>query len=389
MNGKRLQVLFISSWYPNKVRPLLGIFVERHAKAIGQLCDVSSVYVYASDIPSIEEGEKDGIYSISIGYKKVTNDFPLFSQFLKIKRYIGAYKKAASIYKEKKGKPDIVNLNVIFYAGVIAMYLKRKWKVPYVITEHWTGYFPEDGRYKGMFMKFLAKKTVKNASAIITVSKVLKNKMLEVRLNNEYHVISNVVDTQLFNVPTQKIRKDTISFIHISSLDDAQKNASGIIRAFQKLHNSFPNTILTIVGDGTGKAKLVELCKSLGLDEVIHFAGQKTGVELTGLLQQSDAFVLFSNYENLPCVMLEALSCGIPIIGTRVGDVADYINPFTGILIEPRNEQQLVDAMTVIVKDRNRFSDAMKIRASVVDKVNSETIAKQFVDVYNKVLNRS
>ncbi|HTB07977.1 MAG TPA: glycosyltransferase [Bacteroidia bacterium] len=388
MNGNRLQVLFISSWYPNKIRPLLGIFVKRHALAVAELCDVAVIYAYATDSPSIEENIEEDIYTIRVGYRKIANGIPVISQFLKFRAYIKAYKKAALFYKEKKGVPDIVNLNVVFPAGMIATYLKKIWNVPYIVTEHWTGYFPEDGRYKGAVMKYFTRKTIKNASAVVTVSYSLKNRMREVGLKNDYHVISNVVDTRLFNLPETRSKNDNFNFIHVSSLDDDQKNVSGIVRVFAQVYQNEPKARLTIIGEGEAKGKLMELAKSLKLDNCVDLVGQKTGSELTAIFQNADAFILFSNYENLPCVMLETLCCGVPVIGTRVGDIPKYINSSNGILVDSHNEKQLSIAMEELIRKRDKYNPS-DIRASVVVKVNSDVIANQFLSVYNKVLNRN
>ncbi|HWY98970.1 MAG TPA: glycosyltransferase [Bacteroidia bacterium] len=389
MNGKKLQVLYVSSWYPNKVKPLLGIFVKRHAMALADVCNMGALYVYADDSEGIEETDEDGIYTIRVSYKKLNSSIPIISDLLKLKRYNDSWEKAIAIYEQKKGRPDIVNLNAIIPAYSAALYIKRKWNVPYVITEHWTGYFPEDGRYKGFLMKFITQKAIKNASAVITVSHDLKAQMLKVGLQNNYNVISNIVDTEVFNITESKDKTDKISFIHVSALDDMQKNISGIIRAFQKLHSAFPNTELIIVGNGADKASLEGLSKSLGLSDSVYFVGQKEQNDLVELLQKADAFVLFSNYETQAVVLLEALCCGTPVIATRAGGISEYVNDKNGILIDTKNEEQLYDAMASIVKNTDRFGDVADIRASVVNKVNAKTIAGQFVEVYNKVLNKS
>ncbi|HXP49307.1 MAG TPA: glycosyltransferase family 4 protein, partial [Bacteroidia bacterium] len=224
----------------------------------------------------------------------------------------------------------------------------------------------------------------KSASAVVTVSNDLKNQMLKVGLNNDYHVISNVVDTEVFNVLKSKTKTGKIKFVHVSALDNAQKNISGIINVFRRIHNVFPNTELTIVGDGTEKNRLEELGKSAG---AVHFVGKKEKGELAEILQNSDAFVLFSNYETQAIVLLEALCCGIPVIATRAGGISEYVNERNGILIDAKNEEQLFEAMSIIVTNRDKFNSPEDIRASVADKVNAKAIAKQFVEVYNKVLN--
>jgi len=387
MNENKLRVLYISSWYPNRVKPLLGIFVKRHAAALAKKCSVGVIYVCSDENEGIEETTEDGIYTIRVYYKRVASQVPFFAQWRKYKEYSRAWEKAINLYKQRQGIPDIISCNVVMPVALIALRLKKKWNVPFTITEHWTGYFPEDGRYKGLFMKSLAGRAVKNASAVITVSNALKTKMQQLGLANTYHVISNVVDIKMFDVAANKLSDRPFRFIHVSSLDEEQKNVSGIIRAFGESHKMYPTARLTIVGSGEEKRALEKLTEILDLKNQVEFAGQKTGIELAGLFQQADAFVLFSNYENLPCVMLEAMSCGLPVIGTKVGDVPEYINTSNGLLVDSHNEKQLCSAMTEMIQNKGKY-DASEIRKAIVGKVNEDAVAEAFLQVYKSVLNK-
>jgi len=366
---------------------MLGIFVKRQAAALSKECTVSAIYVGADDTESSEENIEDDVYTIRFYYKRVNSSIPIYSSLVRFRRYIRAWNKALNLFMQKRGKPDIINSAIVFPVSIIAKRLKKKWKIPYVISEHWTGYLPEDGRYKGFTMKRLAKTAVRKASAVITDSARLKNRMQELGLLNQYYSIPNIVDTNLFNIANTNGSTDSINFIHISSFDDEQKNVSGIIRTFARVRLSHPNTSLTLVGDGNMKSTLQKLSHSLNLEGAITFTGLKAGSELVRLIQQANAFVLFSNYENMPCVMLETMACGIPVIGTKTGDVPEVINSKNGILIDARNEDQLEEAMVTIIKNRGNFNP-LTIRSEVVNKVSPDEIAKQFLAVYNKILSR-
>jgi len=390
MNEKRLQVLFISSWYPFKERPLLGVFVKRHAVALAKVCDVSALYVYGDDEDSLEEVTEDGVFTMRLGYRRVKNKTLLVKAVGNVYRYISAWKKLARLYVEKKGAPDIVNLNVIIPAAKVARYIKNKWGVPYVISEHWTGYFPEDGRYKGLWRTSMAQRAVKNASAVITVSNDLKNQMIKAGLNNEYHVISNIVDTETFNISLVKQKGEKVRFVHVSALDDKQKNIVGMINVCKRVHSEFPNIELTVVGElePETKEQIEEIGKSSGWGDFVHFVGRKVEKELVELLQNSDAFILFSNYETQAVVLLESICCGTPVIATRTGGVGEYVNDKNGILIEPKNEEQLYNAMVSMVKNRDKFGAPTAIRETVINMVSADSIAKQYLEIYNKVLGR-
>lgn len=385
MLNEKLKILFISSWYPNKLKPLNGIFIKRHAEANTIDCDVSAIFICSADSYSIEESVEEGIYTIRGYYPSPKLKLFPFYGFLKLFRYLSLWKKVLSIYKSKQGKPDLINSNIVYPVTIIATCLKFLWKVPYVITEHWTGYFPEDGRYNGFMKKIITRIAVANAGAVITDSAKLGRTMTSLGLKNSYFTIPNVVDPEVFTTKsTGEKNNENFNFIHISSLDDAQKNVTGIIRTFKKFHVSNPLSKLTIIGN----EHKIEFLEKAGTDDSgIYMIGQKTGYELAHLLREADAFILFSNYENLPCVMLESFMCGVPVIGTKVGDVPDFINAKNGVLIDSGNEGQLLRAMEAVYKNNENFN-ATEIRNMVLDKVSPAAISKQFMDIYKTVVSR-
>lgn len=388
MENRKLNILFISSWYPNKLAPLNGIFVKRHAAALAEMCNMSAIFIRSGESFSIEETVEDGIYTLRGYYKNPAGKIPVIYPLLKLARYISIWQKVLSVYINKKGKPDLIHANIIYPIGMVAMRLKRRWRVPYIISEHWTGYMPEDGRYKGFLKKRISARAVARASAITTPSQLLSRTMQSLGLKNNYTTISNVVDTELFNISHSFIKPaGSIRFIHISSLDDAQKNASGMIRAFKQFRATHPNSTLTIVCNEEVKENLEQVRKKEPFSEEagVYVTGRKTGAGLISFLQQADVFILFSNFETQSVVLLEAMCCGIPVIASRCGGPEEFITPVNGLLVDKGNEAQLVAAMEFMLTNRNTFK-AEDIRKSVVDMVSKQAVARKFMELYNKVL---
>jgi glycosyltransferase involved in cell wall biosynthesis len=102
-------------------------------------------------------------------------------------------------------------------------------------------------------------------------------------------------------------------------------------------------------------------------------------------LQFADALVLSSRFENLPCVLLEALSTGTPMISTHVGGVAEIINEGNGILVPTENEAALLAAMIEI---QNRTFIAEQMHAEAQLKYSPITIAGLFLEAYQMVLQK-
>src|SRR5258706_13372 len=128
--------------------------------------------------------------------------------------------------KKHSGKPDLVHANILYEGGRQALLLKFLFGIPFVCSEHWTGYHPQDGSYKGFFRKMISKMVARNARFILPVTQNLADAMQSHKLNGKYRIVPNTVDTKIFNTGRREVRHQ---FAHISSLDERQKNFSGII----------------------------------------------------------------------------------------------------------------------------------------------------------------
>ena len=118
---------------------------------------------------------------------------------------------------------------------------------------------------------------------------------------------------------------------------------------------------------------------------IILFEGEKTTNEVAQLMREHDCFLLFSNYENLPCVVVECLTMGLPVIGTNVGGVSEMINTDNGIVIEAKDEVALLESLNILINNINTY-DTSKIAKRAKKIYSYETVGQQFFDIYNKIL---
>ena len=103
-------------------------------------------------------------------------------------------------------------------------------------------------------------------------------------------------------------------------------------------------------------------------------------------MQQADVFVLFSNYENLPCVILEAFSCGLPVISTDVGGISEFFPNDFGYLI-PKNDSKILVETLLHFYQKNRKHDVSKMHQYVRDNFSPTEISKAFVNCYHTAIN--
>ncbi len=374
---KRHKILFISSWFPNKIEPTNGNFVQRHAEAVSLLHDVEVLHA----IGDFNQKEKfvfddemiNGIRTLIVYYKNSKN--PLQNFLRRMKAYQLGFKKMQ--------KPHLVHGNVLHNNMLFAVSLKRKYGIPFVISEHWS-VFQEQNHHKiSKSARFLVKKIAEKASFILPVTENLISGLQKLGINTPMKVVGNVVDTDLF-LPNSKA-SEKFTFLHISNLI-ALKNPEKIIKAAIDLHQINPHFELQIGGDGDLKP-LQKMIHENNAEGYIKTFGMLSLEQVSDKMKAANCFVLFSDYENQPCVILESLASGIPIIATKVGGIPEIVDKKRGILVENNNEDALLEAMKRMLEKNVELDSSEDLRKYVIENFSKSVIAEKFSKIYNKVLN--
>jgi L-malate glycosyltransferase len=274
----------------------------------------------------------------------------------------------------------------LFPTGIMALYLKKFERIPYIISEHWTGYLSSKKNTQNGFQKFASKIIAKNASCIVPVSKDLRDAMLQLKLNAPYEIIYNVVDMNLF-FPRTTGKNEKIKFLHISTLDDAHKNISGMLRATAQLAKLRSDFEIWFIGDGDTTPHIHTATELKMYNTFAFFDGTKTTVEVASIMRHADCFLLFSNYENLPCVMLESLASGIPIVSSSVGGIPEHLTDELGMLVKPLDEKGLLDALNKTI-DKIKAGDykATVLSNYAHEHFSYEKVSMKFHDLYQRIL---
>lgn len=389
MNRKK--ILFLPKWYPHRFDPMPGLFVRYQAQAIAYENDVAVLYIHADTVfpqqksPFIEQFDDKGVKTIIIYHKISKNKW--ISKFQNLGLLWHYHKLGLKLLKKQDFIPDIVHVHILTRLGIIALGIKKRYHIPYVISEHWSRYLQGNHNYKGLLRKWMTKWVVRESAAIIPASNLLKDAMLQHHLyHSNYQIVPNITDTNLFDISeTSVFNAHQINLLHVSCFEDASKNISGILRVMKRLSNQRDDIVLRLVGDGIDWKRMVEYAKELQIfNKNVFFTGLLEGKPLAQYYQSADAMVIFSNYETFCMVVNESLACGVPVISTDTGCIAERVNATNGILIDPKNEEQLYQAILTIA-NRTNYYDKVQIRQTIVEKFSEKVVGKQLNHIYQTI----
>jgi len=393
MNRDKMHVMFLPRWYPDRYDPMLGLFVRRHAEAAALFNRISVVYVSPSQ--SATDGwfetvrtEEPNLLTYNIYYRKFKGNKLLQKLFNNLVFFVALMRGMKQLMAEW-GRPDLIHVHILTRLALPAFWLKKLWGIPYIITEHWSRYLPGRNEFKGYFRKKLTKKLIAHSDRITVVTSDLYKAMVELGLyHNNYCVLPNVVDLELFK-PTERIADRRVRMIHISCFEDKSKNISGLLRVFKSLSKQKYDFECVLVGDGMDHATLVKYAEQLEFPEgQIRFTGILEGEKLAAELSDADFLVLFSRYENMPVVILEALACGIPVVASAVGGIPEIVNENNGMLVDHTSEYAMESALYYMMHSYTKFPKS-SLRAVVENKYGRDAVGALLNKWYREAMARN
>lgn len=384
-----MKVLWLASWYPNKFEPVNGDFVQRHAQAVAKFLPITVIHVVQAGMHTAKEFSVTE--NINGNLKELVYTFPFKRTGLELIdkiRYNIAYQKfyldIVDTYIQQNGLPDLIHVHVPMKAGLIALQLKKKYKIPFIVSEQASYYedaAPDTFKKRSWFFQKNTEKIFQSANLVTNVSATIGIKIQQMFQLANVVPVHNVVDVAVF-YPKQKNPNPIFQWVHVSTLGE-QKNIEGLLRAFQILkQKGHTNWHLTLAGPLYKQHEPTVL--HLGLSEYITFTGELKHNDVSTAMQNADAFVLFSKHENFPCVIPEALCCGLPVVASNVGGVAEAIDESNGIVVPSENIEALANALIDLMDKYHLFS-IHEIAANAKSKYSEAVIGNQFIQLYKQL----
>lgn len=384
MSNQGKKALFLCSWYPNRRNTTLGNFVQKHAEAASLLNEVVVLAIIADEtIHSIEivENRRGEMNELLVYFPKKKAGFLSFSKLRSFLSYRKAFDIGMKRVYEAHGKPDIIHLNVIYPLGYFARKLKTKLGIPMVISEHASGFQGGANAYPTIILT-LAKKVLRSSACVMPVSQDLGGRLKKLAPSITVQVVPNVVNEAIF-LPSET-PQTAHQFVHISTAFEPAKNVLGMLRAVHQLSKVSSNFSFHIISDGD-VTKAHQLARELGLlNSFVFFYPTMSTIEIANFVKNCRALVLFSNFENFPCVIPEAWMCGVPVIATTVNGIPEFANDRNSILVEPRNEAQLVEAMQAMLNGKSFNPE--ELRTYALTYFSYASVGKQLDELYDRLI---
>jgi len=294
----------------------------------------------------------------------------------------------------KKEKFDLTWSIMANYAGFAALFFKLlKPKIPFLLTLQEGDPLEYIRKRVGVFMP-LYKMIFTKADKIQAISHFLADYALDMGHKGKIEIVPNGVNIELFNqeysLDAQKqsseiVGKKNSEIILITTSRLVNKNAVDIIiGALKFLPDNFK---LFIAGQGEDEDKLLNLTKELKLESRVKFGGFVPYEELPSLLKASDIFVRPSRSEGLGNSFLEAMAARIPVIGTSVGGIPDFLEDGkTGFFVKVDDSKDLAEKVRTLSEDKNLIetvtSSAQKM---VLEKYSWDSVSERMKKIFKEL----
>jgi glycosyltransferase involved in cell wall biosynthesis len=392
-----MKIGVITSAYPEYEDDPHGIFVHRLMK---EVCKQGhEVHVIAPYTGDKTEFQLDGVYVQKFHYfypkrfQKLAGRSGMIDNvkegvFVKIQFLSFIIFNVINSLRKLKDM-DIVHVQWPIPNGLGALILKWVYKVPYINTVYGEEVYLSKRYHVTTILKFL----VYWSSEIVTISNATHEACLNIGLNeHKLDIIPFGVDTSFYK-PLNMVKDEKIFQILSVGYLIERKGFMYLISAVKEVIKDHENVRLKIVGTGPQEQQIRNHISKINLEKYVEIIGNITDDELLKLYNSSDIFVLPSiidsqgNTEGLGVVLIEAMACGLPVIGSDIGGIPDIISDGeTGLLVPQKEIHELSIAIKKFIENQDlKEKIANNGYYMVKNNFSWEKIARDYIDCYERI----
>ncbi|MHA2140413.1 MAG: N-acetyl-alpha-D-glucosaminyl L-malate synthase BshA [Candidatus Thorarchaeota archaeon] len=326
-------------------------------------------------------------------------DYPLFKN---IGPPYGMALTSKIIKTVKDSKLDLIHSHYAIPHAMSAYMAREIIGVPYVVTLHGS-----DVHTLGLDPAYrpVVKHTIENADAVTAVSRFLKKKAQdELGIEREITVIPNFIDVERFKhlngtrlivesgcvsvrreEEAKELDPDARILLHASNFRKV-KRVVELIEVMRIVADHYPKVRLIIAGDGPTRIEVERKIEALDLCDNVHLLGVKSNMQ--EIMCSADVFLLNSTLEGMPLVLLEAMSCSLPVITTPAGGIPELVRPNKdGMVTEGFEIDEYAQAILEILDDDSlRVKIGKAGRKRVEESFDADSIVTKYENVFKQVI---
>ncbi|PKO02586.1 MAG: hypothetical protein CVU43_07140 [Chloroflexi bacterium HGW-Chloroflexi-5] len=388
-----MKIFIVPTWHPTEQNPHFANWILPHISASAQNGN-EVIVLYVDTEAKLPNAPVDDSFlrpkyitdhHLYIPMPKKNNRF-LRTRFFYgkiLNEYTSKLRELYKIAEAKWGKPDLIHAHVSLPAGYGSAIIGRENDVPVVVTEHYTG-FEYDAKYfwrVGYFVKEMGK----IVSGFYAVSPGFAERINQTGLLKVDGSLPNPININYFKCEHKLIKSDTFNIVTTGSLG-WRKGTDILLEALSLINNQI-NWKLTLFGNLPDEHKFKKWLNNPNFNNRILLNGCVSQSELVNTYANSDLFVVSSRVETANVSMLEALSCGIPVITTRCGAPETLINNKVGISVPSENAHALAQGVLRMANNIGNYPPE-KMREFVVNNYSMEKISSLLALVYDTAIQK-
>ena len=417
LRKKNILIIAFASDYPKKERPVAGPFIKEFVDKIGsdyncEVMLVKRIFIdfigFRSNLKNFWKALKFFIF-MKFSKKEIAQNssyehmnesillvtYPVFKIYgIRLHIFDGiCVAVVAQIVLKKSGfKPDIIQTFKSFPPAYIGWKLKQKYHIPVINIEYqgpFSGYSEEP-----FCMKYVL-------SAIRNIDRTVYTKF-QTNIIKSYGIPDNKLGHGHFGVDTDKFKfdeekyskrknevlKNKIKLLIIGRVEE-EKGLKYLIESISILVKEYPDIQLSIVGPkGNCFDWLIETIKLLDIEKNVRYLGIIQREELAEVINDHDIIIIASLIETLGMTMLEALSCGKPVVATKCGGPEEFITENNGILVPARDASELARGTIYVIRNYRKFNPN-KISEYVLKNYSYSVVGRKFNNLYEELSSKN
>lgn len=289
-----------------------------------------------------------------------------------------------SAWRVRQLKPRVAHAVMESYAGIALLLVKYLYAPAKRVVTLQSGDLDDERKQKKLWIKLFWKKIHTTPHRITAISSFLADRARRLGVPEDRIAITpNGLD---FSDVPQEIDKEKNRVICVGRLS-WEKAHNYILEAWPRVLAKFPDARLVFVGEGPERASIEKIIKDKGMGDSVVLTGNLPHKQVLEELAKSEVFVCPSLAEGLGIVFIEAQACGAPPIGTMVGGIPDVIaHEENGLLIEPKNPDQIAAAIIRLLKDKELNTKLTQKAFETSRKFEWKNIIRKIDGIYQELI---